>query len=102
MQTKNRLFDDLARVANGAASIMIGAKGEVGASVRHRIEDFLSTLDLIPRDEFEALKAVAVKARMEQELLESRVAKLEKKLNELVPSASRKKRRIVKKGAVKK
>jgi BMFP domain-containing protein YqiC len=102
MQTKNRLFDDLARVANGAASIIIGAKGEVDASVRHRLEDFLSTFDLIPRDEFEALKAVAVKARMEQELLENRVVELEKKLNKLVPSASSKERRTVKKGTVKK
>lgn len=78
MQTTGKLFDDLARVANGAAGAASGIRAEIEGIVRQRLERLLSDMDLVPRDEFEAVKAVAQKAREEQEKLEERVAALEK------------------------
>jgi BMFP domain-containing protein YqiC len=80
MQTDNKLLDDLARVANGAMGAITGVRGEAEALVKARLERVLSDLDLVTRDEFEAVKAVAAKAREEQEALETRVAALESAL----------------------
>ncbi len=77
MQTSRRFFDDLAKVANSAVSTLAGVKGEIEAMVSQRMERFLADMDVVPRDEFETIKAVAVKARAEQEKLEKRVARLE-------------------------
>lgn len=83
MQTSNRLFDDLAKVANGAAATLTGVKGEVEAMIRHQLERLLADSDLVPREEFDAMADVARRAREEQEKLEKRVAALEKKLADL-------------------
>jgi len=91
MQTSNRFFDDLAKVANSAVSTLAGVKGEIEAMVSQRLERFLADMDVVPRDEFEAIKAVAVKARAEQEKLEKRVAKLEAVLNSKTAPKSPKK-----------
>lgn len=80
MQTRNRLFDDVARLANGAMSTVTGMKEEVEAMVRHRLEDLLADMDLVTRDEFEAVREMAARARQEQEALEKRVAALEAEL----------------------
>ena len=80
MQTSNRILDDLARVANGAVSTLVGIKNEIDALVRQRIERLLNDADMVPREEFDAVKAMAAKARTEQEKLEIRVAGLEAKL----------------------
>jgi BMFP domain-containing protein YqiC len=80
MQTSNRILDDLARVANGAVSTLTGVKGEIDAMVRQRIERLLVDADLVPRDEFEAVKAMAAEARAEQDRLAKRVAALEAQL----------------------
>ena len=77
MQTTGRLFDDIARVASGAAGALSGVRDEVEALVKHRMERILADMDLVPRDEFEAVKEVAANARAEQEKLETRVAALE-------------------------
>lgn len=84
MQTDNRLFDDLAKVANGALHTMSGVRDEIETRVRERFERWLTDMDMVPREEFEAIKAVAQKARMEQEnltlkveALTSRIAALE-------------------------
>ncbi len=77
MQSRNKLLDDLARVAGGAAGTVAGIRDEVETVVRQRIEAVLSELNLVTRDEFDAVKAVASKARAEQEKLEKRVAELE-------------------------
>ena len=83
MQTSNRIFDDLARVANGAVSTLVGVKDEIDALVRQRIEKMLVDADLVPRDEFDAVKTMAAEARAEQERLAKRVAVLETKLKKL-------------------
>lgn len=80
MQTNNRLFDDLAKVASGAASTLVGIKQEVDAVVRQRLEKLAAELDLVPREEFEAMRAMALAARDAQESLERRVAALEARL----------------------
>ncbi len=80
MQTSNRILDDLARVANGAVSTLVGIKNEIDALVRQRIERLLNDADVVPREEFDAVKAMAAKARAEQERLERRIAGLEARL----------------------
>ncbi len=82
MQTNNRLFDDLAKVANSAVSTLAGVRSEVEAMVRWQMEKFMADANMVPRDEFEAMKAVAQTARTEQEKLEERVAALEAKVAE--------------------
>lgn len=77
MQTRNRLLDDLARVANGAAGVATGMRAEIEALVQDRVERVLARFDLVTREEFEAVKAMAAKARSEQEALEKRVRDLE-------------------------
>lgn len=80
MQTSNRLFDDMAKVANGAVSTLTGMKSEIEALVRHQIEKLLVDSDLVAREEFEAVKAMAAEARLQQEKLEQRVNELEAQL----------------------
>ena len=76
----NRLFDDLARVATGALSAISGVREEAEARLREQFERILARMDLVTRDEFEAVQAVAVRAREAQEALELRVQKLEEQL----------------------
>lgn len=92
MQVENRFLDDLARVANGAMGALSGVRTEVEAMVKQRVERLLADMDLVTRDEFEAVKAVAAKARSEQEVLEARVAALEAALAKPAakPATSRK------------
>jgi len=80
MQTQNKLFDDLAKVANGAVSTVMGMKDEMDGMIRQRIERFLADADLIPREEFEVVKAMAAKAREENEALAARITALESQL----------------------
>ncbi len=77
MQTRNRLLDDLARVAAGALGIATGVRDEAEALLRQRFERVLTNMDLVTREEFEAVKAMAVKARTEQETMAKRLAELE-------------------------
>ena len=80
MQSRNRLFDDLARVANGALGVAAGMREEIDARMREQVERVLGRLDLVTREEFDAVRAMAVKAREEQEALLARIADLEGKL----------------------
>ena len=77
MQSQNRLFDDLARVASGAVGALADVRGEMEELFRQRLERYLAEAEMVPRDEFDTIKGVAVKAREAQELLEARVAALE-------------------------
>lgn len=81
MQTRSRILDDIARLTNGAAGVASGMRDEIETLVQQRLERVLENLDLVRREEFEAIEAVAIRAREEQEALEKRVAALEKKLN---------------------
>ena len=77
MQINNRWLDDLARVASGALGVAAGVKGEVEALLRQRFERILTDMDLVGREEFEAVKAMAAKARAEQERLAEKLALIE-------------------------
>jgi BMFP domain-containing protein YqiC len=83
MQTENRLFDDLARMANGALNTLSGLREEIESRVRERVERMLSDMDMVPREEFDAVKAMAQTARSEQEALSAKVAELERRLGEV-------------------
>ncbi len=77
MQTQNRLLDDLARVATSALGVAAGMRAELEARLRDQFERVLSGMDLVTREEFDAVKAMAAKARSEQEDLAARLAALE-------------------------
>ena len=80
MQTDNRLLDDLARVATGALGALTGVREELETRLREQFERVLSRMNLVRREEFDAVQAMAAKARLEQEALEQRVAQLEARL----------------------
>ena len=82
MQTGKRIFDDLARVASGAAGAAGAVRDEMESMVRDRIQSVLDSMDLVRREDFEAVQEMAQNARMEQERLEARVAALEARLAE--------------------
>lgn len=90
MQTRNPLFDDLARVFSGAVGAASGVRSEVEARLRAQFERLLADMDLVTREEFEAVEAMAAKARAEQEALAERLAVLETRLA-AVETAPRKK-----------
>jgi BMFP domain-containing protein YqiC len=77
MQSENRLFDDFVRVLNGAAGTFAGMTREAEASMRERAREWVGGLDMVSRDEFEAVKAIAVAAREENQLLKARLDALE-------------------------
>jgi BMFP domain-containing protein YqiC len=80
MQSQNRFFDDMARVASGAMGALSGVRGEIESRFRDQLERILAGMDLVSREEFEAVKAMAAKAREEQEVLLQRIAELEARL----------------------
>jgi len=80
MQTQNRLLDDLARVATGALGAFTGMRDEVETRMKEQFERVLGRMNLVTREEYDAVKAMAAKARAVQEALEKRVAALEAKL----------------------
>jgi BMFP domain-containing protein YqiC len=92
-------------MANGALNTLAGLREEVENRVRERVERMLADMDMVPREEFDAIKAMAQKARAEQEGLAARVAELERRICELsgIPVEPRKaapRRRTPKSGPV--
>jgi BMFP domain-containing protein YqiC len=79
MQSQNRLFDDFVKVLNGAAGTFAGAGREAEAGLRERMREWVGGLDMVSRDEFEAVKAIAVAAREENHALKARIEALEGK-----------------------
>jgi len=82
MQTDNRLLDDIARAASGALGALGGLRAELDAQLRALLETWLKGQNLVTRDEFEAVKAMAAAARTENEALAARLAALEAGLAE--------------------
>ena len=80
MQTSNRLFDDLARVASGAFNTLSGLREEIETRVRERVERMAADLDLVTREEFDAVRTMAANARAGQDELAGKVASLEARL----------------------
>lgn len=78
MQTDNKFFDDLARLASGAMGTMFGLREEFEAQVHQQVERVMQRFDLVTRAEFDAMSAVAQEARIEAEQLAERVTELER------------------------
>lgn len=77
MQSENRFFDDLAKMVNGVAGTVAGAGREAEAAMRERAKEWIGRMDFVSREEFEAVKEMAAKARAEVETLKVRLDKLE-------------------------
>jgi len=79
-QTTNRFFDELAKMMTDATGAAQGLRKEIDALVRSQAEKVLRDLDVVQREEFDAVKAMAQKAREENEKLLERIAELEAEL----------------------
>ena len=77
MQSQNRIFDDLAKMMNGVAWTMAGMGREAESSMRDKMREWVGGMDFVSRDEFEAMKAMAVAARDENDALKKRIEALE-------------------------
>ncbi len=80
-QTSNRLFDELAKVMTDAAGAAQGVRREVETLVRGQADRVMAEMDIVRREEFEAVKEMAEKARLENEALAERLSELEARLN---------------------
>ncbi len=78
MSTRNRMFDDAAKLAGGALGTLEGVRREIEALVRHQMERLLNSMELVTREEFDTVKAMAAKAREEQAAMAARLEALEK------------------------
>jgi BMFP domain-containing protein YqiC len=84
-QTSNRFFDDLAKLMTDAAGAADGFKKETEALFRGQAEKFLREMNVVSREDFEAVREMAQKARQENEALAARIALLEERLAKLSP-----------------
>jgi len=92
MQTDNRVLDSMARFFTNAAGAAQAFKGEMETMMKSRLERLVADLDLVPREEFDAVKAMAAKARAENEKLARRLAELESKMSAPNTAATRRPR----------
>src|SRR5215212_7135625 len=81
-QTTNRFFDEAAKLMNDAAGVAGGVRREFDTMMRTQAERILRDLEVVQREEFEAVKEMARLAREENEALKARIAALEAKLNQ--------------------
>jgi len=84
-QTQSRFFDDLSRLMTDAAGLADGARREAQTFARTQVERMMAGMDIVTREEFEAVKEMAAQARDENEKLQARIAALEAKLAEPKP-----------------
>jgi BMFP domain-containing protein YqiC len=77
MQSENRLFDDFVKMMNGAAGTLAGMGREAESTIKDRARDWIGGLDLVSREEFDAVKAMAIAARDETDALKARIDALE-------------------------
>lgn len=78
----NRILDDLAKVAAGALGGVAGVRQEIEARLRQQFERILANMDVVTREEFEVVRALAVRARTEQEALAARLVALEERIKD--------------------
>ncbi|MEM9048024.1 MAG: accessory factor UbiK family protein [Pseudomonadota bacterium] len=79
MQTRNKIFDDLSQLMTNAVGVAQGAREEAETAMKGWVDRFLAERNLVTRDEFDAVRAMAQKAREENEALKARIAALEAK-----------------------
>lgn len=80
MQTENPFLDGVARIFTDMAGAAQSVRNEADTFMRHRLEKLVADMDFVPREEFEAVRAMAQKAREENEALARRIASLEARL----------------------
>jgi BMFP domain-containing protein YqiC len=83
MQSENKFVDDLAKLFSGALGAAAGLRGEVEQRLRQPLERLVAQMELVGREEFEVVRALAEAARNEQEALTARLADLEARLARL-------------------
>ncbi len=83
MQSDSKPIDDFARVTTGLLGVAAGVRAEAEAMVKARLQALLADMDLVTREEFDAVRDMAAKARDEQEALEVRLAELLQRLEKL-------------------
>jgi hypothetical protein len=79
MQTRNKILDDISQLMTNAMGVAQGAKDEANNAVKSMLDRWLAERDFVTREEFEAVRGMAQKAREENEALNARLEKLEKK-----------------------
>lgn len=79
MQTNNKFFDDMSQLMTNAMGVAQGAKGEADNAIKGMMDRWLADRDFVTRDEFEAVRLMAQKAREENEVLKTRLDALETK-----------------------
>ena len=79
MDTNNRFFDDIGKMMTSAAGVAKGMRDEAETAVRGHVERWLADMDLVTREEFDAVREMALKAREENEALKARLDALEAK-----------------------
>ncbi len=79
MQSKNKVFDDLSQLMTNAMGVAQGAKDEANNAMKSMMDRWLADRDFVTREEFDAVRAMAQKAREENEALAARIAALEEK-----------------------
>ena len=79
MQTRNKFFDDMSQLMTNAMGVAQGAKGEADNAIKGMMDRWLADRDFVTRDEFEAVRLMAQKAREENEALKARLDSLEAK-----------------------
>ncbi|MEO0393360.1 MAG: accessory factor UbiK family protein [Pseudomonadota bacterium] len=87
MQTDNKFFDDMARLASGAMGTVFGLREEFEAQVRQQVENIMQRFDLVTREEFDAMSIVAQDAKAEAEELSEKLAALETQIAGLTTPA---------------
>ena len=80
MQTRDKFFDDISQLMTNAAGMAQGMKTEAETAMKSWMERWLADSDLVTREEFDAVRKMAVKAREENESLAARIAELEARL----------------------
>lgn len=79
MQTRNKFFDDMSQLMTNAMGVAQGAKDEAENAMKGLVDRWLADRDFVTREEFDAVRAMAQKAREENEALKARLEKLEAK-----------------------
>ena len=77
MQTRSKFFDDMSQLMTNAMGVAQGAKDEAETAMRSFMDRWLADRDFVTREEFDAVRAMAQKAREENEALKARIAALE-------------------------
>jgi BMFP domain-containing protein YqiC len=85
--TSTRFFDELAKLMTNATGAAQGVRKEVDGLVQAQVERVLNNLNIVKREEFDVVRDMAEKARMENERLEKRIAELESRLHPATPEA---------------